>query len=44
MPNWCTNTILIIGPSEDVSVLFKSLEEYDNKKVEILKNIESVGD
>ena len=29
MPNWCLNTILIIGPSEDVSVLFKSLEEYD---------------
>ena len=29
MPNWCMNTILITGPSEDVSVLYKSLEEYD---------------
>ena len=29
MPNWCTNIILISGPSEDVSVLYKSLEEYD---------------
>ena len=29
MPNWCTNTILISGPSEDVSVLYKSLKEYD---------------
>ena len=29
MPNWCMNTILISGPSEDVSVLYKSLEEYD---------------
>ncbi len=29
MPNWCTNIILISGPIEDVSVLYKSLEEYD---------------
>ena len=29
MPNWCTNIILISGPSEDVSLLYKSLEEYD---------------
>ena len=29
MPNWYTNIILISGPSEDVSVLYKSLEEYD---------------
>ena len=28
MPNWCTNIILISGPIEDVSVLYKSLEEY----------------
>ena len=28
MPNWCLNTILISGPGEDVSVLYKSLEEY----------------
>ena len=33
MPNWCMNTILISGPSEDVSVLYKSLEEY-NAEVE----------
>ena len=31
MPNWCTNIILIIGPSEDVSVLYKSLEEYKDE-------------
>ena len=29
MSNWCKNTILISGPSEDVSVLYKSLKEYD---------------
>ena len=29
MTNWYTNIILISGPSEDVSVLYKSLEEYD---------------
>ena len=29
MSNWCMNTILISGPSEDVSVLYKSLKEYD---------------
>ena len=29
MSNWCTNTILISGPGEDVSVLYKSLKEYD---------------
>ena len=28
MPNLYMNTILISGPSEDVSVLYKSLEEY----------------
>ena len=31
MPNWCTNIILIIGPSEDVSLLYKSLEEYKDE-------------
>ena len=31
MPNWCTNTILISGPSEDVSVLYKSLKEYEDE-------------
>ena len=31
MSNWCLNTILIIGPSEDVSVLYKSLEEYKDE-------------
>ena len=31
MPNWCTNTILISGPSEDVSILYKSLEEYKDE-------------
>ena len=31
MPNWCTNIILITGPSEDVSVLYKSLEEYNDE-------------
>ena len=31
MPNWCTNIILISGPSEDVSVLYKSLEEYKDE-------------
>ena len=29
MANWCFNTILISGPRKDVSVLYKSLEEYD---------------
>ena len=29
MPKWCTNIIFISGPSEDVSVLYKSLEEYN---------------
>ncbi len=29
MSNWCLNTILIIGPSEDINVLIKSLEEYE---------------
>ena len=29
MSNWCANIILISGPSEDVSVLYKSLEEYN---------------
>ena len=29
MPNWYTNIILISGPREDVTVLYKSLEEYD---------------
>ena len=28
MSNWCMNTILISGPSEDVIVLYNSLEEY----------------
>ena len=31
MPNWCLNVILISGPSEDVSVLYKSLEEYKDE-------------
>ena len=31
MPNWCMNTILISGPSEDVSLLYKSLEEYKDE-------------
>ena len=31
MPNWCMNTILISGPSEDVSVIYKSLEEYKDE-------------
>ena len=31
MPNWCTNIILISGPSEDVSILYKSLEEYKDE-------------
>ena len=31
MPNWCTNTILISGPREDVSVLYKSLIEYKDE-------------
>ena len=29
MSNWCANIILISGPSEDVSILYKSLEEYN---------------
>ena len=28
MANWCFNTILISGPREDVSVIYKSLEKY----------------
>ena len=28
MANWCFTTILISGPREDVSILYKSLEEY----------------
>ena len=28
---WCFNTILISGPSEDVSVLYKSLKEYKDE-------------
>ncbi len=31
MANWCMNTILISGPSEDVSVLYKSLKEYTDE-------------
>ena len=31
MPKWFLNTILIIGPSEDVSLLYKSLEEYKDE-------------
>ena len=31
MANWCFNTILISGPIEDVSVLYKSLEEYKDE-------------
>ena len=31
MPNWCLNIILISGPGEDVSVLYKSLEEYKDE-------------
>ena len=31
MSNWCFNTILISGPSEDVSVLYKSLKEYEDE-------------
>jgi len=33
MPNWCKNIILISGPSEDVSILYKSLEEYYDAEV-----------
>ena len=33
MSNWCMNAILISGPSEDVSVLYKSLEEYYDAEV-----------
>ena len=40
MPNWCTNTILISGPSEDVSVLYKSLKEY---KDEIMSKEKETG-
>ena len=47
MPNWCTNTILIIGPSEDVRTLYKSLEEYrgevDDKGKETGVNQHSVN-
>ena len=31
MPNWCANIILISGPSEDIRVLYKSLEEYKDE-------------
>ena len=31
MSNWCMNTILISGPSEDVIVLYKSLKEYKDE-------------
>ena len=31
MSNWYTNTILISGPREDISVLYKSLEEYKDE-------------
>ena len=31
MANWCLNTILINGPREDVSVIYKSLEEYKDE-------------
>ena len=31
MANWCLNTILISGPREDISVLYKSLEEYKDE-------------
>ena len=46
MPNWCLNTILITGPSEDVSVLYKSLEEYDAEveaKEETDDNLFNIG-
>ena len=33
MANWCLNKILISGPREDVSILYKSLKEY---KAEIM--------
>ena len=33
MSNWCKNIILISGPSEDVSVLYKSLKEYYDAEV-----------
>ena len=33
MSNWCMNTILISGTSEDVSVLYKSLKEYYDAEV-----------
>ena len=33
MSNWCMNAILISGPSEDVSVLYKSLKEYYDAEV-----------
>ena len=31
MANWCFHTILISGPSEDVSVIYKSLKEYKDE-------------
>ena len=40
MPNWCMNTILISGPSEDLRVLYKSLVEYDAE----VKSKENVPD
>ena len=33
MSNWCMNTILISGTSEDVSILYKSLKEYYDAEV-----------
>ena len=33
MSNWCMNAILISGPSEGVSVLYKSLKEYYDAEV-----------
>ena len=33
MSNWCMNTILISGTSEDVSVLYESLKEYYDAEV-----------
>ena len=47
MSNWYTNTILISGPSEDVSVLYKSLKEYDaevnSKEKEPDENLINMG-
>ena len=47
MPNWCTNIILISGPSEDISALHKSLVEYKyevkSKEKEPDDNIINIG-